>query len=130
MNSFDPSPGDVPGAGLLGLSQRVPPSNLAADLIQQAGMFKFGAQGHRIGKLARFHAAFDGVENPPMHRISEVFRREIFAHTLKRLVIGQKRAQQRLFGGQIGWRNTLRQAEQTGPRSGAGRWVKIIHAPL
>ena len=102
----------------------------AADLIHQAGMFKLGAERHRIGKLARFHAALDGVENPPMHRIGEVFRRQIFADTFKCLVIGQKRAKQRLFGGQIGWRNTLRQAEQTGPRGGAGRGFKIIHVPL
>jgi hypothetical protein len=61
-------------------------------------MYKVRAQGHRIGKLARFDAALDGVENPPMHWISEVVRRQIFANAFKRLVIGQKRAQQRLFG--------------------------------
>ena len=31
MNSFDTTPGAIPGAGLLGLSQRIPPSNLAAE---------------------------------------------------------------------------------------------------
>ena len=64
-------------------------------------MFKLRAQGHRIGKLARFHTPLDGVENPPMHRIGEVFRRQIFAHPLKRLVISQQRSQQRLFSRQV-----------------------------
>ena len=59
------------------------------------------ALNHRIGKLPRFHAPLDGVENPPMHGIGEVVRRQIFADTLKRLVIGQKRAKQRLFGRQV-----------------------------
>ena len=64
-------------------------------------MFKFRAQCNRIGKLARFHAPLDGMENPPMDGIGEVVRRQIFADALKRLVIGQKRAKQRLFGRQV-----------------------------
>ena len=64
-------------------------------------MFKFRAQRHRIGKLPRFHAPLDGVENSPMHGIGEVVRRQIFADALKRLVIGQKRAEQRLFSSQV-----------------------------
>ena len=41
------------------------------------------------------------MENPPMDGIGEVVRRQIFADALKRLVIGQKRAKQRLFGRQV-----------------------------
>ena len=49
MNSFDPSPGAVPGAGLLGLSQRIPPSNLAAEQALLGALLANNKAFERVG---------------------------------------------------------------------------------
>ena len=50
MNSFDTTPGAIPGAGLLGLSQRVPPSNLAAEQALLGALLANNKAFERVGE--------------------------------------------------------------------------------
>jgi len=78
MNSFDPSPGAVPGAGLLGLSQRIPPSNLAAEQALLGALLANNKAFERVGEyLAPEHFA------DPVHgRIFHAIKRRVEAGQL------------------------------------------------
>ena len=78
MNSFDPSPGATPGAGLLGLSQRIPPSNLAAEQALLGALLANNKAFERVGEyLAPEHFA------DPVHgRIFHAIKRRVEAGQL------------------------------------------------
>jgi replicative DNA helicase len=78
MNNFDPSPGATPGAGLLGLSQRIPPSNLAAEQALLGALLANNKAFERVGEyLAPEHFA------DPVHgRIFQAIKRRVEAGQL------------------------------------------------
>ncbi|MBM3587480.1 MAG: replicative DNA helicase [Alphaproteobacteria bacterium] len=78
MNNFDPSPGGTPGPGLLGLSQRVPPSNLAAEQALLGALLANNKAFERVGEyLAPEHFA-DAVHG----RIFQAIKRRVEAGQL------------------------------------------------
>ena len=78
MNNFEPSPGATPGAGLLGLSQRIPPSNLAAEQALLGALLANNKAFERVGEyLAPEHFA------DPVHgRIFQAIKRRVEAGQL------------------------------------------------
>ncbi len=98
----------------------------AADLVQQAGMLEFRAQGDDVGELAGLAAALDGAVDAAVHRIGEMFRREEFGDPFIGLVVGQQGAEQRLFRLLVLRWHALRQAA-AGIQEGGGR-VDGVHA--
>src|SRR5208283_997241 len=79
---------------------------------QHAGMLELRLQRHRVGELASFDAALDRLEDAAVDRVSEVLGQQEFRDAFVGLVVGEQRAEQRLFGLQVGRRQTLREAEQ------------------
>jgi replicative DNA helicase len=78
MNSFDPSPGAVPGAGLLGLSQRIPPSNLAAEQALLGALLANNKAFERVGE----YLAPDHFADPVHGRIFQAIKRRVEAGQL------------------------------------------------
>ena len=78
MNNFEPSPGAIPGSGLLGLSQRIPPSNLAAEQALLGALLANNKAFERVGEyLAPEHFA------DPVHgRIFQAIKRRVEAGQL------------------------------------------------
>ncbi|MFO0188107.1 MAG: replicative DNA helicase [Alphaproteobacteria bacterium] len=78
MNSFDPSPGAIPGAGLLGLSQRIPPSNLAAEQALLGALLANNKAFERVGE----YLAPDHFADPVHGRIFQAIKRRVEAGQL------------------------------------------------
>ena len=78
MNSFDPSPGAIPGAGLLGLSQRIPPSNLAAEQALLGALLANNKAFERVGE----YLAPDHFSDPVHGRIFHAIKRRVEAGQL------------------------------------------------
>ena len=78
MNSFDPSPGAVPGTGLLGLSQRIPPSNLAAEQALLGALLANNKAFERVGE----YLAPDHFADPVHGRIFHAIKRRVEAGQL------------------------------------------------
>jgi replicative DNA helicase len=78
MNSFDPSPGATPGAGLLGLSQRIPPSNLAAEQALLGALLANNKAFERVGE----YLAPDHFADPVHGRIFHAIKRRVEAGQL------------------------------------------------
>ena len=84
----------------------------AADLIEDAGVFEFGFQGDRVGKLAGFDAARNGLVDAAVDRVGEMFGGEEFGDALIGLVVGQEGAEQGLLRLDVGGRQALGKAEK------------------
>ena len=76
----------------------------AAHLLQHAGMFELTLEGDHIGQGVVLHPAADRREDAGMDGVGEMFGGEEFRDAFKSLVVGQQRAEKRLFCLQIlGW---------------------------
>ena len=84
----------------------------AADLFQHAAMFEFGAKHYRVGDLAGFAAARDGLEDAAVDGIGEMFGREKFGNPLVGLVVGKQGAEQGLLGFDVAWRQALGEPQE------------------
>ena len=78
MNSFDTTPGAIPGAGLLGLSQRIPPSNLAAEQALLGALLANNKAFERVGE----YLAPDHFADPVHGRIFHGIKRRVEAGQL------------------------------------------------
>jgi hypothetical protein len=84
----------------------------AAHLVELTGVLELGAQGDDVRELAGLHAALDGAEDAAVDRVGEVLGRQELGDLLVGLVVGEQRAEQRLFRLRALRRHALRQAEQ------------------
>ena len=81
----------------------------APDRIEDAGVLEVALQRHRVGKLAGVNATPDQLEQPLMDRIGECLGRQEMRYEAIGLVVREARSQQRLLGGHVRGRQSLRQ---------------------
>ncbi len=75
-------------------------------------MLELRPQRDGVRQLPGFDSPRDRLEDAAVDRIAEMIRHQELGYPLIGLVVGQQRAQQRLFGLMILRRQALRQAEE------------------